>query len=146
MTLRNSATLYKEKKYGLLIEYIKKSRIRINWSEDVRLNGINKTLCQILLKSLEHKYSIQEIKAEFDQANIYKEKYDFYGIGGSMNYPKATLVIFEIPLKLYDSQSSHTKYNQEKSDKPLIDFDKQNENMKEKTILNELLSITLDKK
>lgn len=144
--LKNSATLYKEKKHELLIEYIKKSRIRINWSSDVRLNRINKVLCQMLIKSLEHKFSLQEIQAEFQQAKIYNEQYDFYGIGDSMNYPKGTLMLFEIPLKLYDSNSRYEKYSIEKNDKPLINFEDQNENMKEKTIINELLSITLDKK
>lgn len=144
--LRNSATLYEEKKYELLIEYIKKSRIRINWSSDVRLNRINKVICQMLIKSLEHKFSMQEIQDEFEQANIYNEEYDFYGIGESMNYPKGTLMLFEIPLKLYDSNSRYEKYSKEKNDKPLINFEDQNENMKEKTIINELLSITIDKK
>ena len=144
--LRNSATLYKKKKYELLIEYIKKSRIRINWSSDARLNRINKVLCQMLIKSLVHKFSLQEIQAEFDKAKIYNEEYDFYGIGDSMNYPKGTLMLFEIPLKLYDSNSRYEKYSNEKNDKPLISFEDQNENMKEKTIINELLSITLDKK
>lgn len=144
--LRNSATLYKEKKYELLIEYIKKSRIRINWSSDVRLNRINKVLCQMLIKSLEHKFSLQEIQTEFEQAKIYNEEYDYYGIGESMNYPKGTLMLFEIPLKLYDSNSWYEKYSKERNDKPLINFEDQNENMKEKTIINELLSITIDKK
>ena len=144
--LRNSVTLYQENKYELLLEYLKKSKIRINWSSDVRLNRINKVLCQMLIKSLEQKYSITEIQAEFEQAKIYTEEFDYYGIGDSMNFPKGTLKLFEIPLKLYDSNSARAKYSKEKNEKPLIDFEKQNENMKEKTILSELLSITIDKK
>ena len=100
----------------------------------------------MLIKSLEQKFSLQEIQAEFDQAKIYNEEYDFYGIGDSMNYPKGTLMLFDIPLKFYDSNSRYEKYSKEKNDKPLVSFEHQNENMKEKTIIYELLSITLDKK
>lgn len=141
--LSNSSILYKEEKYDLLIEYLKKAKIRINWSEDVRLNRINEILCQMLIEALEHKYSITEIKSEFEQAKISTEEFEYYGIGDSMNYPKGTLKLFEIPLKLYDSKSSNAKYLKEKNEKPLINFERQNENMKEKTILSELLSITI---
>jgi len=39
--LKNAALLYKEKKYWLLVNYLKYSNIRINWSNDIRLNQLN---------------------------------------------------------------------------------------------------------
>jgi len=147
-TLNNASTLFQENRYELLLEYLKHSSVRINWSQDVRLNRINEVICQMIIKSLLINRTIEEVEREFESAIINFDDFDFNGIGHSLNYPKASMNLFELPLKLYEDNPSYAvKYIETINEKPIIDF-KKREEIKSKTIIrkliDELLSITLD--
>ena len=138
--LKNSSYLYRKEKYLLLIQYLKCSRIRINWSDDIRLNEMNNVICQLLLSSLLKERTLNDIVTEFNNCTIIKKEFEYEGIGESMNYPVKTLEFYGLNLKFYnDVQSFYIKDNEQKNTKPIIDFENDIENLKSKTIIRELI-------
>lgn len=150
--LNNASKLYRKKKYNLILHYFHHSKIRINWSNDTRLNRINSVLSQLLINSLLEFYTIEEIAAEFQKATLVNSDFDFDGIGESMNYPWKKIKVYNYVFNIYlERPSIITKHQKEKSLKPIIDYNHDTEQIiKEKTILYEqiqkMLSITIDKK
>ena len=146
--LNNSSYLYRKEKYYLLTQYLKYSRIRINWSEDIRLNEMNNVICQLLLRSLLKERTLNDIVTEFENCNITKTEFEYEGVGESSNLAVKTLDFYGLNLKFYnDVQSFYVKRNKEKNSKTIIDFKDKNQNLKSKTIireqLDEMLSITM---
>jgi hypothetical protein len=138
--LKNAALLFKEKEYWLLINYLKYSNIRINWSDDIRLNKLNTVICQMLIESLIKEYSKSELINEFKSAEIYTIEHDVYFIGDYVNHTNATMKLFEVPLKIYfTNPTSYSKYSKVKNEKPIIEYNEDKEDMKRKTIIHELL-------
>lgn len=139
--LKNAVLLYKEKEYWLLFNYLKHSNIRINWSDDTRLNDQNRVLCQLLIESLLKQYSKSEIINEFRSAEIYTIEYDHYYIGINMNHPTSTMKLFDVPLKIhFTTPSSYGKFSKAKNTKPIIEYNEDKVDMKRKTIIHELLN------
>ncbi len=135
--LKNAALLYKEKEFWLLINYLKQSNIRINWSDDIRLNQLNTVICQMLIESLIKQYSISELLNEFKSAEIYTIENDYYCIGGDGNYPNSTMKLFDVPLKIYFTNPR--LFSKVKNTKPIIEYNEDKDEMKRKTIIYELL-------
>lgn len=136
--MNNAILLYLEKDYRLLLEYFKHSSIRINWSDDYRLNQLNKVICQMLIKSLVKVYSESVLISEFNSSEIFTREHDLYGIGVYMNYPQKTLELFDLPLKIYSDNPS--LFSELIDEKPIIDFEEEEDEMKRKTIIHELMA------
>jgi len=141
--LENAVQLYNDKEYALLLHYLSHSKVRINWSEDTRLNSINQVLSQLILQSLLQLHSAKEIIAEFNDALLVRKEHDYFGIGDSMNWPQKELTLFEFTFYLYnDNISDVAKYNLKHNpgignQKAIIDFTAGNEVIKKSTILYE---------